>query len=144
MSRRGHYLGGHTILHGDPHGGVSTPDNRPKKIKAAEARQRSKDFYEEVEANIGRVARERAALRKIIPTGGDEVDLGCKSSGWADYKIILRARLLFLRKANIHRADQIAKALNRMGFKTGSGKSWNPRLVNVAKMKIFAGKAERG
>jgi hypothetical protein len=44
---------------------------------------------------------------------------------------------LFLRKARIGRADEAAAALNRMGFKTGSGQRWTPRLVNIAKRKLF-------
>jgi hypothetical protein len=76
-------------------------------------------------------------LRRIEITGGDEVAIGSKSSGWSEFKVALKAKLLFLERANIRRADEAASALNRMGFKTGSGQHWTPRLIKVAKMKLF-------
>jgi hypothetical protein len=105
MSRRGYYLGGHTIYHGDPRGGTPIPDNRPKKIKNRERRERSERLYAEAKQDVARIAAERQALRRIEITGGDEVALGCKSSGWGEFKETLRAKLLFLNKANIRRAN---------------------------------------
>src|SRR5262245_58163569 len=134
MSKREHYLGGHTIHRADPRGGSPIPDRSPKKIKTRDARERSERQYREMEANLARIDAERAALRRIEITGGDEVALGCKSSGWLEYKEALKAKLLFLRKARIGRADEAAATLNRMGFKTGSGQPWTPRLINIAKM----------
>jgi hypothetical protein len=90
-----------------------------------------------LEEKLARIDAEKAALRRIEVTGGDEVALGCKSSGWPEFKELLKAKLLFLRKARIGRADEAAAALNRMGFKTGSGQRWTPRLINIAKMKLF-------
>jgi hypothetical protein len=86
---------------------------------------------------------QKLALRRIEITGGDEVALGCKSSGWPQYRELLEAKLLFLRKANLGRADQAASALNRMGFKTGSGQPWTPRLINIAKIKLFGVMTDR-
>jgi hypothetical protein len=137
MSKRGHYLGGHTIVHADPRGGSPIPDQRPKGIKKREGREFSQRLYDQVEENILRVNAEKSALRRIEITGEDEIALGCKSSSWPEFGKALLAKILFLRKANIGRADQAAAALNRMGFKTGSGQRWTPRLINVAKMKLF-------
>jgi hypothetical protein len=83
------------------------------------------------------IEAERRALRRVEITGGDEVALGSKSSGWPEFKEALKEKLLFLKRANIRRADEAASALNRMGFKTGSGQRWTPRLITVAKMKLF-------
>jgi hypothetical protein len=108
-----------------------------------DAQERSNQFYKEFEANIARINAEKLALRRIEITGGDEVALGCKSSGWPQFKEALVAKLLFLRKAKIGRADQAAAALNRMGFKTGSGQPWTPRLINIAKMKLLGVMSDR-
>ena len=142
MSKRGRYLGGHTVYRGDPRGGTPIPDHRPKKIKKREASERSERLGQEVATNAMRVEAERRALRRIEITGGDEVALGCKSGGWPEFSEALRGKLLFLRRAKIVRADHAASALNRMGFKTGSGQNWTPRLINVAKMKLFGWRPE--
>ena len=112
MSKRGHYLGGHTVYHFDPRGASRAPDQRPEKIKKREARARSERLCKETEENTLRVHAEKLALRRIEITGGDEVALGCKSSSWPEFKEILAAKLLFLRKARIGRADHAAAALN--------------------------------
>lgn len=142
MSNRGRYIGGHTIVRLDPTGPTQIADRRPKKIKNAEARERSKKTYAEAERTDARIEAERQALRRIDITRGDNVSLGCNSSGWSEYQDILRARLLFLEKANITHADKAASTFNRMGFKTGSGQQWTPRLINVAKMKLLGWKPE--
>jgi hypothetical protein len=108
-----------------------------KNRRKRDARERSEQLYKKFEADSQRINAEKLALRRIEITGGDEVALGCKSSGWLEYKDALKAKLLFLRKAKIGRADEAAAALNRMGFKTGSGQPWTPRLINIAKMKLF-------
>jgi hypothetical protein len=84
-----------------------------------------------------RIKAEQRALRRIVITREDELALGSKSSGWGQFKETLRSKLVFLKRANLGRADEAASALNRMGFKTGSGQLWTPRLINVAKMKLF-------
>jgi len=77
-------------------------------------------------------------------TDEDEVALGCKSSEWPEFKEILRAKLLFLNKVGILRhAVEAALELNRMKFKTGSGQRWTPRLIMIAKMKLFDWRPKR-
>lgn len=99
---------------------------------------------EKVYLKAKQIEAERQALRRMEITGGDEVALGVKSSGWPEFKEVLKAKLLFLRKANIRRADEAASALNRMGFKTGSGQVWTPRLIKIAKVKVLASRAGSG
>ena len=94
-------------------------------------------LYEEVQQQAARKVAEQDALRKMEITGGDQTALGCKSSGWTEYKDLLALKLKGLTKANITKADQSAKVLNAMGFKTGSGQIWTPRLINVAKHILF-------
>jgi hypothetical protein len=138
MSKRGRNLGGHTIRRANPLGGTPMPDRRPKKIKKSEARERFEKLYSEADRNtVFQIEAERRALRRIDFTGGDQVSLGSKSSGWPEYKEVLRTKLLFLKKAKFFHANEAASALNRMGFKTGSGQTWTPRLINLAKMVLF-------
>lgn len=99
--------------------------------------------YQRVQQRIADQTAERAALRRMEITGGDETALGCKSSGWPEYKELLGTKLKGLASNNITRADQAAKVLNAMGFKTGSGQTWTPRLVNVAKFVMFGLLADR-
>ena len=138
MSKRGSYLGGHTILSGGKWGGKSTiRSGRTKGGRKAEARERTERQYRELEEKPYQVAAERRALRRIAITFSDEVALGCMSSGWLQYNKSLKAKLLSLKGAGITRADETAATLNEIGFKTGSGQRWTPRLINIAKIKLF-------
>lgn len=102
-----------------------------------ETSDRQERQLERLSFQPGIIEAERRALRRFDITGGDAVALGAKSSGWPEYKEVLKAKLVFLKKANIRRANEAASALNRMGFKTGSGQTWTPRLVNIAKKILF-------
>lgn len=99
--------------------------------------------YQRVQQRIADQTAERAALRRMEITGGDETALGCKSSGWPEYKELLATKLKGLASNNITRADQAAKVLSAMGFRTGSGQPWTPRLVNVARFVMFGLLADR-
>jgi len=101
------------------------------------------DLYAEVQQQVAVRAAEQEALRRIEITGGDETAIGCKPSGWPEYKIILSEKLRGLVINNITKADQSAKVLNTMGFKTGSGQLWTPRLINIAKFMLFDLMADR-
>jgi len=111
-----------------------TLSERQQRVSRKQERDpKSERLYMEVR----QIEAERQALRRMEINGGDEVALGSKSSGWLEFKVALKAKLLFLDKANIRRADDAASTLNRMGFKTGSGQLWTPRLIKIAKMKLF-------
>lgn len=114
-----------------------------RNTKKSDAPALSEQLYEKIVSDIARGEAEKVALRRIEITGGDKVALGCKSSGWPEYQKTLRVKLAFLRDANLRRADEAAAALNRMGFKTGSGQQWTPRLVNVAKMLLLDAMKDR-
>lgn len=131
MSHRGLYLGGHTILHADPHGREPIPDHRPKRIKLAESLERSAELAAEMDRRAVQIAAEKAALRKFYVTAQDRSALGMNCSGWLEFKVRLAAEFLLLDSAKITRADVAAKVLNRRGFRTCAGRQWTPRLVKI-------------
>jgi hypothetical protein len=128
------YLGGHTVYHMHP---VGERDRNEKQSKN-NGKSWSK-FYHEVENAQIRIAKEKLALRKIIISSEDEILLGVKSSGWATYRKAVQMHIKNCKKANIRGADMIAAALNRFGFKTGSGARWTPRLVKIFIQKFGGG-----
>ena len=85
-----------------PPGAPPSTDHRPKKIKEAEASDGSEQLYAKAELKQEEIESERRALGRIDITGGDEVSLGFKSSGWAEFQEVLRAKLLFLKKQILH------------------------------------------
>ena len=78
----------------------------------------------------------RRDLKKIAVSSQDLVDLGVYSSGWDNYKIELNNKFEAARKNNLYKSFDICKHWNEIGFKTGSGKVWSIRLINVAKDKL--------
>lgn len=114
------------------------------KFMTEEARaEANRQYYADIERRALIRDAEKVALRRIEVTGGDETALGCKSSGWTEYSILLTKRLKALAANRITKADQSARVFNAMGFKTGSGQSWTPRLINVAKFLLLGLMNER-
>ena len=99
--------------------------------------------YEDMERKNATLVAEKLALRRIEVTGGDETALGCKSSGWVDYRELLIRKLRGLEGNKVTKADQASRILNITGFKTGSGQSWTPRLINVAKILLLGQMTDR-
>jgi len=91
-------------------------------------------FEDKVLRNISLGESEKSALRRYEISSEDELQLGMKSSGWKDYLNDLRAELALVRRLNVSAADAIARVWNGKGFKTGYGKTWNARLVKIAKV----------
>ncbi len=63
----------------------------------------------------------------------DKQDIGMYSAGWESFLKTLEMHFKKSQKAGYTRADEVSKFWNSLGFKTGSGKMWTPRLVNLAK-----------
>lgn len=122
-----------------------------KRTKRNQRRQRqvqgqeneSNLLYNSVQQKAANRVAEQDALRRFEVTGGDETAIGCKSSGWPEYKIVLTERLRGLAASKVTKADQSARVFNAVGFKTGSGQTWTPRLINVAKFLLFGLLADR-
>jgi hypothetical protein len=84
----------------------------------------------------GEYAQYGKFIRTIVVHTADRMDIGMLSSGWSAYSLTLKAKLSNAGKAGVTKANDIAKMWNRTGFKTGSGKMWTPRLVNIAKSEF--------
>jgi hypothetical protein len=116
---------------------------KSKRVKTRHQQKPEPDLFQQLEQEGLRRDAERAALRRMEITGGDETELGCKSSGWTEYRERLLIKLHDLARNGITQADQAARILNNTGFKTGSGRPWTPRLINVAKFKLFGLMSDR-
>jgi hypothetical protein len=135
MEKRGPYKGANKSPRGGAgKGGFRKPDARPTFDKKPAGRKPITQYPDLDKKRLIENA-ERAALSRVTVLAGDEIALGCNSSGWPAFKQTLQAKLDLLHKAKIP-PDRIAVIWNKDGFKTGAGQRWTPRLVEVAKVKI--------
>lgn len=134
MDKRGPYRGAKTGQRGDARkGGTRKPDTRPGSAGKTAGHKPSITAYPDLDKRRRIDDAEQAALKRVDVLAGDAVALGCNSSGWPEFQDKLRARLLQLDKAKILLPDRIAAIWNKDGFKTGAGRQWTARLVEVAK-----------
>ena len=135
MEKRGSYKGANKGPRGDARkGGFRKPDSRPAFDKKPAGRKPITQ-YPDLDKKRRIDDAERAALSRVTVLAGDEVALGCNSSGWPAFEQTLRAKFQILDKAKIP-PDRIAVIWNKDGFKTGAGQRWTPRLVDVARQKL--------
>jgi len=148
MEKRGTSKGAHSSGRGDARkdssrNAGSKSDSKPYskmgtgKAESAKPKGRKPTVYPDLEKRRRIEDAEKAALRRVSVLPGDEVALGCNSSGWSAFQEKLCARFVQLDKAKIA-SDRISAIWNREGFKTGAGKQWTARLVDAAR-KIVAG-----
>lgn len=102
------------------------------KAESAKSEGRKPTVYPDLEKRRRIEDAEKAALQRVSVLPGDEVTLGCNSSGWRAFQDKLRARFVQLDKAKIA-SDRISTIWNKEGFKTGAGKQWTARLVDAAR-----------
>jgi hypothetical protein len=81
-------------------------------------------------------AADKASMARVTILAGDEVALGCNSTGWPEFQEALRVRLALVDTAKITLPDRISAIWNKNGFKTGAGQPWTARLVEVARAKV--------
>jgi hypothetical protein len=133
MEKRGP-KGAKTGQRGDARkGGYRKPDARPASAAKPVGGKPSITSYPDLDKRRRIEDAEKAALGRVDVLAGDAVALGCNSSGWPEFQDRLRARLLQLDRAKILLPDRIAAIWNKDGFKTGAGRQWTVRLVEVAK-----------
>lgn len=139
MEKRGPYKGANKSSRDDARkGSARKPDTIRAAGKTPASRAHSVTGYPDLDKRFRREAADRAALSRVVILAGDEVALGCNSSGWSAFTDVLRGKMRVLDAGKIDQADRIAAIWNKDGFKTGAGQRWTARLVEVAKIKLAA------
>lgn len=95
--------------------------------------EKTRQYLHEVASREQERAQLKQDLKKTKVSTQDQNDIGMLSSGWNAFRPTLKEHLNKTSRLGITRADAIAKHWNEIGYKTGSGKHWTPRLVNIAK-----------
>ncbi|MGC1467073.1 MAG: hypothetical protein WA792_15235 [Pseudolabrys sp.] len=143
MEKRGTSKGAYSSGGGARKGSFRDAGSKPYskagagKAEGARPDGRKPTVYPDLEKRRRIDDAEKAALRRVSVLPGDEVALGCNSSGWPGFLEKLRLRFLQLDKAKIE-SDRISTIWNKEGFKTGAGRQWTARLVDAAR-SIAAG-----
>lgn len=138
MDKRGPYKGAKTGQRGDARkAGYRKPDSRPAPSGKPLGQKPTITSYPDLDKRRRIEDAEKAALGRVDVLAGDAVALGCNSSGWSEFQDRLRARLSQLDKAKISLPDRIAAIWNKDGFKTGAGRQWTARLVEVARKVLI-------
>ncbi len=110
--------------------------SKKKKYKGPQSRDYSREYLDALDVKEKEFQKFKQDMKTIRVSTQDKNDIGMFSSGWQDFLKALKPQFEKSRKAGHTRADYVCKFWNDIGFKTASGKSWTPRLVNIAKDKV--------
>ena len=110
--------------------------SKKKKYKVSYSSDRSQEYLDGLDAKETEFQQFKQDMKTVRISTQDKNDIGMLSSGWQDFLKTLKPQFEKSRKAGHTRADHVSKFWNDIGFKTASGKSWSPRLVNIAKDKV--------